>query len=305
MDVFKVGLVVPTLNAGSDINNLLDSLKIQTKKFDKILFIDSSSSDDTQNIIMGNNIPLKIINKADFDHGGTRQLGADFMSDMDIIVFMTQDAYLASPTSIEEILRPFSDKEVGMAYGRQLPRPGAEPIEAHARLFNYADTDNVISLENARKFGIKATFCSNSFSAYRAEALRSVGGFPSQTIFGEDVVTAGRFLVAGWKKIYASKAVVFHSHSYNVIQDFKRYFDIGVLHTREAWILQKFGGASGEGVKFVKSELKYLYKNSPALIPSAILRTFLKYGAYKLGRMEHKLPKSWKVHLSMNHRFWR
>ena len=57
---------------------------------------------------------------------------------------------------------------------------------------------------------------------------------------------------------YVADATVYHSHSYTILQEFKRYFDIGVFHKRESWILKEFGKAEGEGGKYVKSEFTYL-----------------------------------------------
>jgi len=51
---------------------------------------------------------------------------------------------------------------------------------------------------------------------------------------------------------------VFHSHDYSFLDEFKRYFDIGVFHTNTSWLQQTFGGASGEGLRFVISEMRYL-----------------------------------------------
>lgn len=46
-------------------------------------------------------------------------------------------------------------------------------------------------------------------------------------------------------------------------------FDIGVFHSREAWIRDAFGGAEGEGTRFVLSEMTYLVRHAPWLIPSS------------------------------------
>ena len=88
------------------------------------------------------------------------------------------------------------------------------------------------------------------------------------------------------------------------MEEFRRYFDIGVLHHREHWLLERFGKAEGEGLRFVKSELGYLLKHGPASIPSAIARTGLKYAGYRLGRMEGHLPASIKPALSMHRGYW-
>jgi len=245
------------------------------------------------------------ISKSDFNHGGTRQLAAELLSEADILVFLTQDAILSGPKAIRTLLKAFEDTGVGAAFGRQLPRPGAAPIEAHARLFNYPARSEVRTLESRERLGFKAIFISNSFAAYRREALMSVGGFPRNVPFGEDTITAAKLLKAGWKIAYVADAEVYHSHTYTWIQDFKRYFDIGVLHARENWLLREFGSTSGEGGRFVRSELNYLWPQYWWLIPSALIRTALKLVGYRLGRMERKLSLRWKRRLSMYYQFWK
>jgi rhamnosyltransferase len=111
-------------------------------------------------------------------------------------------------------------------------------------------------------------------------------------------------LLRGGRIAYVAEATAFHSHDYPLIQEFKRYFDIGVLHAREGWLLEEFGKPEGEGGRFVRSELGYLWHKAPWLIPSAFLRTLLKYAGYRLGRAEKRLPTWLKSHLSMHHRFW-
>jgi rhamnosyltransferase len=69
----------------------------------------------------------------------------------------------------------------------------------------------------------------------------AVAGFPEKLILGEDMVVAARMLQAGWSVAYVSDAQVYHSHGYTIAQEFKRYFDIGVMHQDQAWILQEFG----------------------------------------------------------------
>ena len=87
-------------------------------------------------------------------------------------------------------------------------------------------------------------------------------------------------------------------------QEFQRYFDIGVFHARESWLLESFGKPEGEGGRFVRSELRYLGRHAPWLIPSALLRTILKYSGYRLGRMEQRLPLWLKRRCSMHKGFW-
>jgi rhamnosyltransferase len=222
-----------------------------------------------------------------------------------IIIYLTQDALLASEDAIRNLVKAFDDPTVVAAYGRQLPRTSANAIEAHARLFNYPAISVLRDLTSRERIGFKAAFLSNSFAAYRREALLRAGGFREDTIFGEDTIMAGSLLLAGSRIAYVADACVYHSHCYSWTQEFRRSFDIGVMHKREGWMLKEFGRPTGEGKRFVLSELKYVAKNNFFLLPSAVIRTGLKIFGYKLGMLEDRLGNSFKRKLSLNPTFWK
>ena len=302
--MYRIDLIVPTLNAGSLWQSWLKAFNQQTRKPDYLLVIDSSSSDNTVALARANGFEVQVIPKTEFNHGGTRQFGVNKMTDVDIIVFLTQDALLASPEAIEKLLAAFDDEQVATAYGRQLPHLNAGRIAAHARLFNYPAASQLRCMEDRSHYGIKSVFISNSFSAYRRSALIQVGGFPVDTIMNEDTFVAGKMLVSGWKIAYCADAQVYHSHDYSFLDEFKRYFDIGVFHIHTPWLQQTFGGASGEGLRFVLSEMRYLVKLAPWLIPSAMLRTGLKWLGFKLGAQHQGLPKTLRSGFSLHKAYW-
>ena len=299
-----VAVVVPTLNAGDNWNTWLTALASQSYTADYVLVVDSSSIDQTPALAKKLGYDVLTIQRQEFNHGTTRQLAANHFTSADIIVYPTQDALLADADALSNLIAAFDDVTVGAAYGRQLPHIDAKPIGAHARLYNYSDKSDIRSSNDIARLGLKVAFLSNSFSAYRKTALMAVGGFPENNIFGEDAYVASKMILAGWKISYRANAKVYHSHDYSIVEDFKRYFDIGVFHSREPWLRLEFGSAEGEGKKFVISEMKYLFKTSPWLIPSAMVRTLVKYAAYKLGMFEKKMPASLKYKLSMHKRFW-
>lgn len=300
----KVGLIVPTLNAGAIWPNWLQALAQQTRQPDRLLLIDSSSTDHTVALARKQGFEIRIIDKSAFNHGGTRQWALELLHDMDVIVFLTQDAVLADVHAIENLLAAFDDPAVATAYGRQLPHRNAGPIAAHARLFNYPPQSQLRGLADRDRFGIKTVFISNSFAAYRRDVVLQVGGFPAHTIMNEDTFVAGLILKTGCKIAYCADAQVFHSHDYGFKDEFKRYFDIGVFHANTPWLQQNFGGAVGEGRRFVLSELVYIVKFAPGLIPSAIIRTGLKALGYKLGIWHKNLPFALKPYLSMHKAYW-
>ncbi len=296
-------VIVPTLNAAATWTEFVSPLKACVPPHN-VLIIDSSSNDGTADLAQKEGFRVVTISRSEFNHGATRQMALNLLPDATILVYLTQDAILASQDTIDTLLHSFLDPFVGAAYGRQLPRKNAGPIEAHARFFNYPDTSRVRDIDSCKEIGIKAMFLSNSFAAYRRSALNSVGGFPNDVILGEDTIVAGRLLLNSWKIAYVADACVYHSHNYTYWEEFKRYFDIGVLHARETALFSKFGRSSKEGYRFIKSEFSYLWPTYFPQIPAAIFRNFLKQIAYKFGSIERHLGNSLKRRLSMHHTFW-
>jgi rhamnosyltransferase len=299
-----ITVIVPTLNAAKDWPLFAPAL-LACVRPEQVLILDSESTDGTVELARVAGFLVRTVPGAKFDHGGTRQLAAEMAADSEILLYMTQDARLDGENALANLLAAFDNPQVGAAYGRQLPRPGAHPIEAHARSFNYPASSNVRTLASREQLGIKAVFLSNSLAAYRRSALMAVGGFPANVILGEDTIVAARLLLAGYRIAYVAEACAIHSHSYTLAQEFKRYFDTGVLHSRERWLIDEFGHASGEGRRFVLSELRYLRQWNPWQIPPALVRTLSKFVAYQLGRKEALLSPQFKRHLSMRPSFWK
>ncbi len=269
------------------------------------LVVDSSSDDATAGLARAAGFETRVIPRAEFSHGGTRQRAVEELADCDIVVMLTQDAILAKRDSLSEIIACFADESVAVAYGRQLPHEGATAIEAHARLFNYGAASLRKDASSIGRFGPKSFFCSNSFAAYRRVTLLELGGFRRDLILAEDAEYAARAIVAGYANVYCATALVHHSHDYTVLQQLRRYFDLGVFDARARWLREHFGSHRGEGARFVSSELAYLARHAAWAIPRALAQSAAKILGYRLGRSETSLPTSVKRKLSMTPRFWR
>jgi len=300
----KYSVCIPTYNAGPYLSRLLRSIQEQAPDFE-IVVIDSSSVDNTVDIAKSYGARTIVIQKNNFDHGGTRAFAAQ-ESHGDILIFMTQDIVLADRHALDNLIKPFdTDKKIAAVFGRQLPHADASPFSAHLRLFNYPETSYVRCLEDRSTYAIKTVFFSNSFSAYRRTSLEEIGWFKKDLIFGEDTHAIATLLCAGYKAAYAADAMVYHSHNYTVLQEFKRYFDIGVFHKTEHWILKEFGKTTREGNKYIESEALYLMEHKKyRFIPLFILRNALKYLGYHLGLTYHNIPKKLASRMSMNNNWW-
>jgi rhamnosyltransferase len=304
VDRAHAAIVIPTCNARSHWALLCMGLRLQGIPPSQVLIVDSSSDDGTRELAVAEGYEVVRIDRRDFNHGGTRQAALEWVPWARIVVYLTQDAVLATPDSLDRLMSAFEDEDVAAAYGRQLPRLGAGPIESHARLFNYPPQSDVRDFESRHTLGIKATFLSNSFSAYRVDALREVGGFPSDVIMAEDALVTGKLLLAGWKAAYVAEAQVYHSHAFTIAEEFRRYFDTGVYHRKELWLTERFGNPGGEGKRFVSSELAFLAPRHLHLVPYALLRNLAKVIGYQLGLREAKLGAEWSKRFSYHKSYW-
>lgn len=298
-------VLVPTCNPGPRWAAFWHALQAQDARSVRMVVLDSETDDGSLDGLDATICTVHQVRRATFNHGGTRQDGVDqFAMDAEFVVFLTQDAILAEPQTLTRLLAAFDDPQVAAVYGRQLPHSDANPIAAHARRFNYPEEGHTLALADKEKKGLKTCFLSNSFAAYRVGALHDAGGFARDVILGEDMHLAARLLLAGHAIRYESSALVYHSHNYSLLEEFGRYFDTGVFHSRQDWLLQTFGAATGEGFKYVHSEFKFILENAFWRLPEMGVRTALKFAGYRLGRCHARWPRAFNRAVSMHKGYW-
>ncbi len=299
-------IIIPIYHPDWKWNECLQMLKKQ-KDVDFDLYVIDSGSELAayEKDLEGLSYHIEKTSPKEFNHGGTREAARVSCRDYPFLVYMTQDAIPADEWAIRNLLNTFRDPEVGAAYGRQLPHWDATLLAARARAFNYPAESRKKTLADAKKLGIKAAFISDTFAAYRPEALEEIGGFPKCVLLGEDTYAAAKLLLAGYANQYCAEAKVYHSHNYTIAEEFRRYFDTGAFHAMEPWIRKSFGRAEGEGLRFLLAELAYLLTHKPLLLPSAILRDGCKFIGYKMGLNYKNLPLSWRQSCSMTKAYWK
>ena len=277
-------VIIPALNAESTLPALLDSLCAQKGCDYDIQVIDSSSGDSTVALAREAGCHVYSISQKDFNHGATRWQATLLHPEATFVVYLTQDVVLENEYALARLLHALEAEDVGCAYGRQLPCRDANIFAAHARNFNYPPVSRLKSKNDADSLGLATAFLSNSFAAYRMDALRAVGGFPPID-YGEDMCAAAKMLMIGWKVAYVAEARAYHSHNLTLWQEFCRCRSMGKLHQEQPWILDAFGHAEHEALSFVLSETKTILRCTPWLLPKAMLRNAVKYLGYLAGKI--------------------
>lgn len=255
----SVSVLIPTLNAGQWLPRQLAALNGQTEDILEILLIDSQSDDDTLSIAKADpRCKVIPVSRADFDHGGTRDLAAR-ASRGDYLWFLTQDAIPADEHCLKALLDAVKDPSVACAYGRQIAEPDAPILERLNREANYPPQSFTRGEEDIQRMQVRAFFLSDTCCLYKRETYFECGGFDKDLPTNEDMLFSSRLLRAGYRTAYCAQARVWHTHRTTLAGWYRRSFDVGAfmeMHGEQLCGVK----AVGAGKKYALEILKKLLK---------------------------------------------
>jgi rhamnosyltransferase len=280
--IMKITLIIPTLNAGHCLGNLLSGLREQDTAPVEIIIIDSSSEDNTVRIAESFGGKTIVVPRKSFNHGKTRNVAAREAKG-DVLAFMTQDALPFDNSLLRVLTAPLGQPDIAATFGRQIPKPDAPLPEVFARAFNYPDVPSVKGISDTGEYGIKTFFFSNVCSAIKRDLFFKAGMFPENIRLNEDMLLAAKFMISGYKVSYVPEAKVFHSHNFSLLNQFRRYYNIAASLRRNSWILE-YARPEGEGIRFMKEQASFLLKHRGyRWIPYVFLDSLAKYAGYRMG----------------------
>jgi len=294
-----ISIIILTLNGEKYIESILN--RINSNRF-KIIIIDSSSTDSTVAICKQFACVIKVVPRADFNHGATREFARNITKSK-IVIFFTQDALPVNANIIEELIKPIIEGKSHVSYASQIPREDASIIESFPRNYNYGKDLQIRSIADLEKYGVYTFFCSNSCAAWSNKALNDIGGF-KPTLTNEDYFACAELLQKGYKVAYVPTAIVTHSHKYSLKEEFQRMYDTGYVRAERPWIQELVGSANKRGSIYFQKLIVKLWTETPLLIPYAIIQTATKLLGYKIGFMSLKFPKYFKKFFSGQKYYW-
>lgn len=225
-----VSIVLPTHDAGPDLDRVLDAVYAQEGPTFEVIAIDTESTDGTLERLARRPLRLEKITRYQFSHPGTRNRGVRLARGA-IVVFLVQDAIPLGPRWLATLIAPLEDPRVAAAYSRQVPREGCPPgerrdIERGAPPVRWvkrlgADGGDLLEL--------------SAFSHVASCARRTLlleHPLNEDLPMVEDREWCHRILKAGWTVVYEPASVVAHSHAHTVRQVYRRHFDYGRAFAR-------------------------------------------------------------------------
>lgn len=300
----RVHVIIPTYKPPGTFPDMLKAICEQSYQAERIIIMNTEKKYWNPKWIESiSQAEVHHLKRSQFDHGGTRDFAAR-LSDADILLFLTQDAFPADRYLIANMVNAMQENEVKAAYARQLPKTDASTIERYTRSFNYPDKSRVKTKEDIPILGIKTFFCSNVCAAYDRAYYMDSGGFPTHAIFNEDMIFAGRAIKSGKKVAYAANARVIHSHNYGFRMQFRRNFDLAVSQADYPDVFEGVKSES-EGIRLVKDTSRYLLSiKRPWLIFSLIMQSGFKFLGYRFGKNYKRLPKWMIMACTLNKDYW-
>ena len=219
-----VTVVIPVYNGGTLLKAVVESCLAQDLDHAfELLLIDSGSSDGCLKALpQDERLRIHRIQKEDFGHGRTRNLGVE-LARGEYVAFITQDAIPANRMWLMNLIAPLqSDPNVAGVFGCHIAHTDhgqltAHDLDQHFNRWIFRSHRQPIELDAERQTanGVVSTherFYSDNNSCLRKSIWKTLP-LPD-VVYGEDQLWAQEILRKGYKKAYASTAVVRHSHEY-------------------------------------------------------------------------------------------
>ncbi len=201
MSTPTTSVVIRSLNEGRHLNRLLAGLSRQLVPVDEIVLVDSGSTDDTVEIARRHSCTIVTITSSEFSFGRALNRGCEAASG-DILLILSAHVYPVYDTYVGQILRPFTEPEVAVAYGRQVGDDRTRYSESRLMLKWFPQ-------ESA--FDQGHAFSNNANAAVRREAWSGLR-YDEDLTGLEDLEFAHRALGQGMRISYVAEAPVVHVH---------------------------------------------------------------------------------------------
>jgi rhamnosyltransferase len=225
-----ISVVIPTKNGGSELIQLLSTLRVQKFVDFEIVLIDSGSTDGSIDSTKSYGAKIVSIDPKTFNHGSTRNQGISETCG-DYIFLFTQDALPSGENYMQVMLESMKKENSAGVFSRQVPRPEASPL-VKRNLQNWvagSEQRRVVQFDSLTSFHQLAPIdqyyqCvfDNVASLIRRDVWKHIPFAP--VLFGEDIDWGYRVLHHGYKIVYEPAVSVRHSHERSAEYEYKRTF---------------------------------------------------------------------------------
>lgn len=196
----------------------------------EVIIVDSGSTDGTWEFVETLPIRRMRIRPTDFNHGSTRNLGAQ-NSCADFLVFLVQDAIPTDNRWLANLVSACTLPNVAGSYSRQIVRPdsslithymcmGTTPTDTAREIKNLPPGRRLVELRAREQFHL--SLFQNASSCLRRDVWIK---YPfAKLAYGEDIEWGKRLIEAGYSIVYEPSSTVYHSHDRSPFYALKRAY---------------------------------------------------------------------------------
>lgn len=308
-------ILMPVKNGALLLAELLPRLLSQQATGSiEIIAVDSSSNDETLEILNQYRATILSIPPDQFNHGLTRNLAAQHAHG-DIFIFLNQSALPADEHWLANLVAPLAqDPALAGVCSRLLPRENADllPYRDVLRDPNSADTSHITAITNWNDYqsldpdALRLFINFHSISAaVRPQVLKQFP-LPAVSLIGEDLAWAKQVLEAGYKLRHEASSIVYHSHSYSHAELLERNFDDAVLNhalvgrqVDASSVLHGIVASMTDDWRFLEQSASLSQEKRETLYVESIMRRAAEWVGQWLGGHLADLPPDAISHLSL------
>lgn len=278
-----IDIICPLYNAEKYIMELHKNiLKQQNVKVNKIDYVLTRSTDNTEKILKELKCDYRLIEKKDFSHSLTREKIAN-ESKADILVFITQDIKIERDDWLNNLTKCIENGECEASYSRQICSNNT--IEKYTREKNYPEKSFIVTKNDIKQKGLKTFFFSDASSAIKRDIFERLNGYDGKNFpTNEDMYIAYKLITNGYRIKYCADSVIEHSHKLTLKQLYKRYYDIGVFFLQNEYLNKYKVNQTGGGLALYILKRAIKDKNIKVIfrfIPDMVARFLgMKIGKY-------------------------
>lgn len=222
----RVSIVIRAFNEERHLGRLLTAIAQQSLKEPEVILVDSGSTDGTLEIARRYKVRILHIKPKDFTFGRSLNMGIAAARG-DVVVLASAHVFPQDRDWLKNLVAPFADPQVAMAYGKQ--RGTAESQFSEDQHFRKWFPD-------ASDLDQQHGYSNNANSAIRKKVWKQTP-FDEELTGLEDLAWSSWAHQAGYKIAYVAEAGVYHVHAETAAQIVNR-------HRREAIALRQILPAS-------------------------------------------------------------
>jgi len=207
-----ISIVVRTYNEEQHIGRLLSGIMQQTVQDIEVILVDSGSTDATLSI--ANRYPVKVVylSPDEFSFGRSLNVGCQAARGK-YLVFASAHVYPLYKDWLEQLIAPFTDPKVALAYGKQSGGDCTKFSEHQVFAKWFPNESNLYQ---------KHTFCNNANAAIRRELWEQIP-YDKELTGLEDLDWAKKAIAQGYHLAYVAEAEIVHLHNETPTRIYNRY----------------------------------------------------------------------------------